>query len=623
VSALRISDYGFLADGRTAALVGKDGSVDWWCPARFDHASVFARLLDDDGGHWSIRPDGPFEVERGYLDGTLVLRTVFRTAQGTVAVTDALALEPGVRGHGIGRRSPGALLRTVEGLSGTVALVMSFAPRFEYGRVTAYLRGDAHEVTATAGPTTLTLSASVPVQCADVDASARFVVRAGQRETFELAAWSTYHPTDRPAGDVAQTLADTVEGWRSWAAMHDYQGRYRDLVRRNSLVLQGLTYQPSGAIVAAATTSLPEELGGERNYDYRYAWLRDFALTLRALWVAACPDETSRLFDWVARSVGRVGGEPVPIMYGVEGERDLTERELDSLRGYAGSAPVRAGNEAWRQRQSDVLGEVLDAAWLLRDYLEPLRDDIRRLLGSLADEAAATWQLPDAGVWEARDAERHYLSSKVGCWVALDRAVRFGDRLGGPADLARWATARDEVRAAILDQGWNADVGAYTGVFGSDQLDASVLSLPLWGFLPATDPRMRATIDRIERDLTCDGLVRRWAGDPAGFYLCSFWLAHCLSLAGEHDRATAMFEDLAGRANDLGLFAEQLDPRTGEQLGNFPQTFSHMALINTAWQLTETALAGTAAGVAPNEDPPPRSPVPGEQVSPGRDGPWR
>ena len=584
-----VGDHGFLADGRSAALVSRDGSVTWWCPSRFDAPSVFARLLDPDGGHWSVAPEERFDVERGYLDDTLVLRTVFTTARGSVAVTDALALERGVRGHGIGRNSPAVLLRTVQGLSGSVPVAMSFAPRFEYGLVTATVRVRDGGVTATAGPATLTLTATVPLHPEDGDTAARFTVHEGQRESFALAYSSTYREAPEPVADVPAAVADTVEAWRSWAAAHDYRGRYRDAVRHSSLVLQGLTYQPSGAIVAAATTSLPERPGGDRNYDYRYAWLRDFALTLRALWVAACPDETNRLFDWVARSVGRVGRKPVPIMHGPEGERDLTERELRGLRGYAGSRPVVVGNDAWRQRQSDVHGELLDAAWLLRDYLDPLPEDVRHLLRSLVEQVDESWRLPDAGMWEARDRERHYLSSKVGCWVALDRAVRFGDRLGDRADVTRWAATRDELRATILRRGWCEAVGAYTGAFGSDRLDASVLIMPLWGFLPATDPRMRATIDRIARDLTEDGLVRRWDGDPAGFLLCSFWLAECLALAGEHARASGLFEGLLGRANDLGLLAEQVDPGTGEQLGNVPQAFSHMGLINAAWRLTETA----------------------------------
>lgn len=594
----RIEDYGFLSDGRTGALVGRDGSVDWWCPSRFDGPSVFARTLDEGGGHWSIRPDGDFEVERAYLDETLVLRTVFRTPDGSVAVTDALAFEPGSRGHQIGLRSPGVLLRTVEGLSGRVPMTMSFAPRFEYGRVTAYLTVEGQRVTATAGATTLTLTSTVPMHRDHIDASARFTVEAGLRHSFAVGYSPTYgSDAGRPSDlDATTALSDTVRCWRSWSDRHDYRGRYREVVRHHSLIVQGLTYAPGGSVMAALTTSLPEKLGGDRNYDYRYAWLRDFSLTMRGLWVGACPDETNRLFDWVAAAVGRVTLEPVPIMYGPEGERDLTEHALDTLDGYADSKPVRVGNEAWRQRQSDVLGEVLDAAWLLRDYLDPMEESVVRLLHAIADQAAASWHLPDSGMWEARDAERHYLSSKVCCWVALDRAVRFGERIGDAADIARWASARDEIRGAVLERGWNADVGAYTGAFESDRLDASVLTLPLLGFVPATDPRMRATIERIERDLTEDGLVRRWDGDPAGFVPCSFWLADCLALAGEHDRATRLFESLLARANDLGLYAEQIDPRTGAQLGNVPQALCHTAVINTAWCLTVTAPECVPAG---------------------------
>ncbi|GAB3808251.1 glycoside hydrolase family 15 protein [Micromonospora zhanjiangensis] len=589
MSGGRISDHGFLADGRSAALVDRDGSVDWWCPSRFDGPSVFARLLDPDGGHWSVRPTGRFRTERGYLPDTLVLRTVFHTADGSVAVTDALALEPGVRGHQIGRRSPRTLVRLVEGLAGEVELVMEYRPRFEYARVVGQLVERDGRIVASVGPTTLTLTASVPMCCVGGSATARFTVRTGRRETFDLSYTPTYGP-DRPARrDVPEALADTAAGWRSWAAEHDYRGRYPDLVRHSALVVQGLTYQPSGAVVAAATTSLPECLGGDRNYDYRYAWLRDFTLTLRALWVAACPDETDRLFAWVARTVGSVADAPVPIMAGVEGERDLTEHPIDTLRGYADSAPVCVGNDAWRQNQADVPGEVIDAAWLLRHRLDPLPEQIRVLLRDLADRAAAGWREPDAGMWEARDRQRHYLSSKVFCWVALDRAVRFGRTIGRPADIERWAVTRDEIRATVLREGWNAEVGAYTGAFGSPNLDASVLVMPCVGFLPATDERMRATIELVCRRLSHNGLIRRWDGDPAGFFLCSYWMVRCLALCGEHDRAAAMLESVAGRANDLGLLAEQVDLATGEQLGNFPQAFSHIGLITAAWQLTDVS----------------------------------
>ncbi|MEU0153011.1 glycoside hydrolase family 15 protein [Micromonospora fulviviridis] len=585
----RISEHGFLADGHSAALVDRAGSVNWWCPSRFDAPSVFGRLLDDDAGHWSIRPAGEFTSTRSYLEDALVLRTVFRTATGTAAVTDALALEPGARGHHVGLRSPRVLARVVEGLAGEVPMTVDYVPRFEYGRVRAYLTDADGVIGATAGACRLELRANVPLTCDEGGASGQFTARAGSTHHFTLGYAPTYRGGVPALPDADQVLGDTIAGWRSWADLHEYHGLYRDLVRRSAMVVQGMTYGPSGAVVAAATTSLPEELGGDRNYDYRFVWLRDFSLTLQALWLAACPDEADRQFSWVARAMGRIDDEPVPIMYGVEGERDLTEHCLDHLAGYAGSRPVLIGNDAWRQRQSDVLGEVLDAAWLMRHYLDPMSADVRHLLHALADQAVGEWRRPDAGMWEARDAERHYVSSKVECWTALDRAVRFGPRIGEPADVARWAAARDEVRAAVLRRGWNDRVGAYTGAFDSDELDAAVLIMPLVGFLPADDPRMRATIDVVERRLSDNGLLRRWNDDPAGFVICSFWLAACLAEAGELDQARRLFEQLAARANDLGLYAEQIDPRTGEQLGNFPQAFSHIGLINAAGRITAAA----------------------------------
>ncbi|WP_433349278.1 glycoside hydrolase family 15 protein [Micromonospora sp. CA-111912] len=583
----RISEHGFLADGRSAALVDRAGSVNWWCPARFDAPSVFGRLLDDDAGHWSIRPDGDFTTERSYLEDTLVLRTVFTTRDGSVAVTDTLALEPGARGHDIGLHSPRVLARLVEGVSGAVPVRLRYRPRFEYGRVVPYLVPIDDGVEATAGAARLRLRGDVPVRCGEGEAAATFTVRAGESYGFTLGYGPTYDSDPPVTPDAAPTVAEAVAGWRSWAGLHPYHGRFAEQVRRSALVVQGMTYQPSGAIVAAATTSLPEQLGGDRNYDYRFVWVRDFSLTLQALWLAACPDEANRQFAWVARAMGRIGNQPVPIMYGVEGERDLTEHRLDNLAGYAGSRPVFVGNDAWKQRQTDVLGEVLDAAWLMRHYLDPMDPEVHQLLRALADQVVADWHRPDAGMWEARDAERHYVSSKVQCWTALDRAVRFGPRLGDCADVARWAAARDEVRATVLDRGWNDRLGAYTGAFGSDELDASVLIMPLVGFLPADDDRMRSTMDVVEARLSHDGLLRRWDGDPAGFVICSFWLASCLALAGELDRAERMFTSLAGRTNDLGLFAEQIDQATGEQLGNFPQAFSHIGLINAAGWLTE------------------------------------
>ncbi|MEE6257900.1 glycoside hydrolase family 15 protein [Plantactinospora sonchi] len=594
-----IADYAFLADCRSGALVSRAGSVDWWCPDRFDASSVFGRLLDPDAGHWLItavaygtpttgaEADAEVQVDRAYLPGTLVLRTEHRTGTGRVEVTEALAVEPGARGHRIGLRSPAVLLRVVRGLSGTVRMRVEFAPRPEYGLVTPYLHEEPGRLVAAGGSATVTLRGDVPLTpLGDGTAAAEFTVSAGQVVGFDCAYARGHGPTGPAELDRVDAVDNAVAAWRSFEEIHRYQGRYPELVQHSALVLQGLTYQRSGAVVAALTTSLPEQLGGTRNYDYRFAWLRDFSYTLHALWVGACPDETDRLFGWAARSTGRVGEGPVPIMYGVEGERVLGEQRLEHLRGYRGSRPVRIGNDAWRQHQLDVLGEMLLAVHRLRHELGELDDELRLMLCGIADKAAETWREPDAGMWEVRGEVRHYVSSKVLCWAALDRAVLLAPMLGEPADAGRWAAARDEIRATVLDRCWHPAVAAYTGILDSAELDASVLLMPLVGFLPATDPRMRATIEAVHDRLGDNGLVRRWSGDPAGFLLCSFWLVECLVLAGEWDRATELFERTAARANDVGLFAEQVDPATGALLGNLPQALSHIGLINAAWRLT-------------------------------------
>jgi GH15 family glucan-1,4-alpha-glucosidase len=586
-SAAPIADYAFLSDCTSAALVDRACSVDWWCVPRFDSPSVFGRLLDPAAGHWTLTPVEAFSSSRRYLDDTLVLRTEFRTASGVVAVLDALAFAPGARGHDIGLASPHVLMRQVEGVSGTVELHTELAPRVEYGRTEPHLRGVPGGFEARGGPVRLDCTGPIDWELDGGTARSTFAVAAGDLVRLRLRYTPAFPlPAGPPPDGAAPTVEDTAQGWQSWAALHtSYDGPYAEHVRRSSIVLQGLTYQPSGAVVAAATTSLPEELGGALNFDYRFAWLRDLSLTIRSLWIAACPDEPDRLFDWFANAAGRDGGELVQIMYGVEGERDLSEHELEHLSGYRGSRPVRVGNEAWKQTQLDVLGEVLDAAHVLRDSLGELTEPVQEMLVTLADRAAAHWRDPDAGMWEARDAQRHYTSSKVLCWVALDRAVDLATRLGPGADVGRWSSARDEVHAAVLEQAWSAAAGAYTGAFGSDELDASVLLLPLVGFLPATDERMRATVEAIERELGTAGLVRRWASDPSGFLICTYWLVECLAMAGEVDRATDWFTGATGYANDLGLLSEEIDPTSGDQLGNTPQAFSHVGLINAAWRL--------------------------------------
>ncbi|MFI6243904.1 glycoside hydrolase family 15 protein [Micromonospora sp. NPDC050795] len=590
----QISDYGFLSDSRSGALVGKDGSIDWWCPHRFDGASVFARLLDPGAGHFRLAPvgvGGPgHRVERAYLPDTLVLRTVHHTPHGSVAVTDALAAEVGARAHELGKNSPAVLIRVVQGLSGRVRMALDFAPRPEYGLLTPYLHEQPDGgVLAGAGPVVLILRAGGLHLRAGTDrVTHEFEVSAGQTIGLDLAFGEAYG--DPPARvDPLTTLAETTQAWRAFRETHTYSGRYPELVKHSATVLTGLTYARSGAVAAALTSSLPEQIGGDRNYDYRYSWLRDFSLTMRALWVAACPDETSRLFTWATRSIGRFGDEPVPVLFGLEGERDLSEHHCNHLRGYRDSRPVRVGNDAWRQRQLDVPGEVMSAVWRLRDYLGTrFEDELLEMVLGLTEQVATTWHLPDRGIWETRDEERHYLSSKVSCWLTMDRAVGLADRLGDRADPRRWARVRDEIRDTVLREGWNDRIGAFTGAFGSPELDASVLALPVTHFLPASDPRMRSTIAMVERELgTEDGLLRRWTTDPAGFLLCSFWLVECLVMTGEPKRAEALFERVVGYSNDVGLFSEQIDLTTGMQLGNMPQALSHIGLINAAWRITE------------------------------------
>ena len=602
-----IGDYAFLSDCSSAALVDRAGSVDWWCVPRFDSPSVFGRLLDPAAGHWTLVPAEPFEASREYVEDSLVLRTTFRTGTGEVEVTDALAFAPGARGHAIGFASPHVLLRRVVGVSGVVELCSELAPRMEYGRTTPHLRTRPHGVEARGGPVRLVCRGPVDWQCEDGAARTSFPVSAGESLEFRLRYFPAFGAAEESEPEQP-SVQDTTEAWQSWAAEHTtYDGAFPEQVRRSSLVLQGLTYQPSGAVVAAATTSLPELLGGELNFDYRFAWLRDLSLTVRSLWIAACPDEPHRLFEWFANAAGRNSGELVQIMYGVEGERDLAEHTLEHLAGYRGSRPVRVGNEAWQQKQLDVLGEVLDAAHILRDRLGELDAPVQEMLAMLADRAADDWATPDAGMWEARDAERHYTSSKVMCWVALDRAIDLAPRLGDRADVPRWTAARDAVREAVLTQAWSEEAGAYTGAFGSDHLDASVLMLPLVGFLPATDERMAATIEAVERRLGADGLVRRWSDDRSGFLICTYWLVECLALAGQHERARSWFAAATGYANDLGLLAEEADGATGELLGNMPQAFSHIGLINAAWRIAHPAASTPAStptfpGAGPSGD---------------------
>ncbi|HLM50389.1 MAG TPA: glycoside hydrolase family 15 protein [Solirubrobacteraceae bacterium] len=607
--SLPVADYGLLADCHSAALVSRGGSIDWLCLPRYDSPAVFARLLDDAAGHWSIRPAAPFEVARRYLPGTLVVETTFTTAEGTLRLTDAMAFAEGQRGHDLGHDAPHELLRHVEALDGSVEVLMELSPRPEYGLVRPLFRRTEDGGRTFSGPCRMAVRSQRDVSIEDATMRAAFVLEAGEGAGFALrwAAIDGPQPEPTAPGAVRARIDDTAEGWRSWEAEHDiYDGPHRDQVRHSARVLKGLTYRPTGAIVAAPTTSLPETVGGERNWDYRFSWIRDSSLTLEALYTGACSDEAVDFVSFMTASAGGAAGESssLQIMYGIGGEHDLSERELPHLGGWRNSRPVRVGNGAWGQSQLDVYGELLNALYLYREKLGELHPEIQRFVAELADAAAAGWSRRDQGMWEMRGEPRHHLSSKVLCWVALDRAVKLAPQLGPYAKAEAWAEERDRVRSAILDRGWSQRAGAYAQSFDADELDAAQLLMPVYGFLPATDERMRATIEAIARELTEDGLVLRYrndeglnadglTGEEGTFVICSFWLVSCLARAGEVERAEELFDRLAGSSNDLGLLAEEIDTADDELLGNFPQAFSHIGLINAAADLDR---ASEAAG---------------------------
>jgi GH15 family glucan-1,4-alpha-glucosidase len=595
-----IADYGLLADCNSAALVDRDGSIGWLCLPRYDSPAVFAQILDPDGGHWQIKPSGPYRSERRYLPGTLVIETTFATDTGSVRLTDAMAFAEGQRHHELGLGVPHLLLRSVEGLEGEVELRFVLAPRPEYGLVKPLFRATESGGRTFGGPNQVVVSAGVATTIEDSTMSATFTVAAGQRVGFALQWAPPEGPAPEPVAPdrVAARIEDTIEGWRSWEAEHDvYVGPHRELVRLSSRILKGLTYRPTGAIVAAPTTSLPETVWGERNWDYRYAWIRDASLTLEALYIGACSDEAEEFVSFMTSSAGgRASERSLQIMYGIAGEHDLTERELPHLRGWRDSAPVRVGNGAWGQTQLDVYGELLNSLHLYRDRLGDLHMEIQRFVADLANTAARRWRETDAGMWEMRGEPRHHLSSKVLCWVALDRAIALAPALGIHAEVERWTAERDEIREAVLTRGWSEARQAYAQSFDSDDLDAAQLLMPILGFLPATDERMRSTIDAIADSLTEDGLVLRYrneeglnadglTGEEGTFVICSFWLVSALAKAGEIDRAERLFDTLVSSANDLGLLAEEIETTSGELLGNFPQAFSHIGLITAAWEI--------------------------------------
>jgi GH15 family glucan-1,4-alpha-glucosidase len=591
-----IADYALLGNCQGSALVSRGGSIDWACMPSLDSPAFFARILGEPGGSWSITPRDATQVTREYVEDTMVLRTRFRTPTGTVALTDFMPLHPDDRYNDIGLHSPSALARIVECTDGRVEVHVEVAIRPEYGLTTPLMAQTQDGCWRTrGGPITVGISTDATFRVDGAVLCADFTLEAGEQRSFALRTGDPWGPPDPPleAEEIRASLDTTVSGWQSWAEkLVGYEGEYRGLLRRSAVVLRALNYAPTGAIVAAPTTSLPEEIGGVRNWDYRYTWVRDASFTIGALAASGCGFEATRFFGFFGNATAGslASGQGLQIMYGIRGERFIPEHELSVLAGHRGSRPVRIGNGAWDQTQLDVYGELLDAAWRIFELDIDIDPELGDFLANVADRAARRWKDVDEGIWEVRGGAGHFLYSKVMNWVALDRAVRLAEPLrADAARVARWTEQRDEVRAAILDEGWSDAAGAFTQAFGRDELDASVLMMPIVDFLPADDPRMRATIEAIATSLTDDrGFVYRYLNEdglPGGegtFGICTFWLAECLARAGEVERAEQLFALMAGCANDVGLLAEEVDPGTGELLGNFPQAFTHIGLIHAA-----------------------------------------
>jgi GH15 family glucan-1,4-alpha-glucosidase len=585
-----LEDYGLIGDLQTAALVSRDGAIEWLCLPRFDSGAIFAALLGNtENGHWTIQPTGEFRsVRRAYRGDTLVLETELETPDGTVRLVDFMPP----------RETKPDLVRIVEGVHGRVEMRMELVLRFDYGSIVPWVRTLQGTLVAIAGPDAALLRTPVEHEGRDLRTHASFVVSEGDRVPFVLRWFPSNEVPPEPV-HPDEALAATISFWEDWAARCTYEGHWHDAVRRSLVTLKALTYAPTGGIVAAPTTSLPEWIGGVRNWDYRFCWLRDATLTLLAFVRAGYVDEAGAWRDWLLRAIA---GSPddLQIMYGVAGERRLTELELPWLSGYEGSQPVRIGNGASNQRQLDVYGEVVDALYHARRQGLPASDDAWRLTRKVFDWLETGWREPDEGIWEVRGPRRHFTHSKVMAWVAFDRAVKTMERLGREGPLDRWKAARKAIREEVLREGYNADRGAFVQSFGSDRLDASCLLIPLVGFLPATDERVVGTVRAIESELVRGGFVERYRADeenagvdglPPGegaFLPCSFWLAAVLHQQGRQDEAVALYERLLALRNDVGLISEEYDPERGRLVGNFPQAFTHIGIVETAFTLGRT-----------------------------------
>ncbi len=594
--ARRIEDYALIGDCHSAALCGIDGSIDWLCWPRFDSPACFAALLGcPENGRWKIAPvDGSATVTRSYRPGTLILETRFETATGVVLITDCMALH----------QDTPRVLRCVTGLSGTVEMELDLVVRFDYGVsvpwATQFPDPRIEGMRFIVGPNRVVLRSPIPIHGEHRHSAAHFTVETGSSLHFELSYSESHHPIP-PACDAEQTLEDVATRWRAWSGRCHDTGKWAEPVTRSLIVLRALIYEPTGGIVAAPTTSLPEALGGTRNWDYRFCWLRDATLTLTALMLAGFYDEAHAWRAWLVRAIAGDASQ-LQIMYGISGERQLDEREIDALPGFAGSKPVRIGNQASTQLQHDVYGEVIDALYQCRRMALPNHevkgfgsdDSIWHLERAMLAHLETVWQQPDEGIWEVRGGRQHFVYSKVMAWVAFDRAVKSVEHFDLDGPVEHWREIRDTIHREVCERGFDRQRNTFMQSYDADSLDASLLQIPLVGFLPYDDPRVVGTVAAIERELMVDGLVMRYLthevhdGLPAGegaFLACSFWLVDNLALQGRLDEATRMFEKLLRTANDVGLLAEEYDPLANRQLGNFPQAFSHVALVHSAYNL--------------------------------------
>jgi GH15 family glucan-1,4-alpha-glucosidase len=598
----RIEDYALIGDCHSLALVGKDGDIDWACFPRFDSAALFCRMLDEDrGGHFSVAPApaaGPARVTRAYVEDTNVLVTTFAVTSGTIDVTDFMPVRPGPPDAPTSVHSDHAIVRRVRCTQGEVDVAVTVAPRFEYATFVPRFR--------TLSPTTgeivggadaLWVEATRPIANTRDSFTGDWSLRSGE-EAWIATMWYPSPESHRQqgpigAGDFASSLDRTIAFWREWMSRCAYRGEHDAVVRRAALVLKALTYSPSGAVIAAGTTSLPEFLGGSRNWDYRFTWIRDATMTLASLFILGFSDEASAFKRWLERS-GSGRPEDLQIMYGICGERRLPEVTLGHLSGHRGSRPVRIGNAAAEQTQLDRFGQILQSAYLYTRAGGELTEENWQYLRGLTDLAATAWRKPDHGIWEMRDEPRHFVHSKAFCWLALDRAIRLAED-GRAADVETWRVERDALHDYLMEEA--APEGWFTQAVGVGVVDASALTLPAIGLLPTSDPRVLRTIEMVRRDLEQDGLVFRYtgpdglAGGEGAFLLCSFWLLDCLIHSGQIEEAEALLTRLIGLANDVGLYGEEVDPSTNAVLGNFPQAFTHMALV-TSCSYLEAAKRG-------------------------------